>query len=93
MSGRVILQGHQAEPEGPRIRWQFPQRRAPPDLDSTMHVYHAELSEVPIENGQVGTTDTVPTSDRSVLEKGLMALIRSSPPENQSALPQMALWA
>ena len=39
-----------------------------------MHFSNAELFEVPIENGLVGTTDTTPAPGQSILEKRLDGL-------------------
>ena len=44
-----------------------------------MHFPHAELLEVPVENGLVGATNTASTPGQSVLEKGLDGLNQAIP--------------
>ncbi len=64
----AILQSDKAKLENTCLCGQFPKCRAHPDMDSLMCVSIAELFEIPVENGLVGTTNTASSSSKSVLK-------------------------
>ena len=69
MAGRIVLQGHQAKPEDPRVCRQFPKYRAHSDMDSTMCFSAAELIKVPFENRLILAADTPHSPVTSILKK------------------------